>query len=153
MHRYLEAESSILELMEYEQSVYEGLSEQSVVAEGCRLGALILLSKIRRRFILPHAKVIFTGVETDNLRFLLENYVEKWTVMKQLLLWASVLGAMETMESEDGEWYCGMVRRVAKGLGLKEWEEVTVVVGPMLWVGEVLDLECEELGRRVGALI
>ena len=146
--------------MKYEESISDGVGEQTVIVEGSRLASLILLAILRRRFLKESgegtlgAKVVFTGVETDNLRYLIENYGEKWTRLRPLFLWALVLGACEAMRGggQTAEWYCGMVKRVMDEMGLREWEEIVSVVGGFFWVSEVMDEDCEELGRRVKML-
>jgi hypothetical protein len=121
---------------------------------------LILLSKIRRRFIstsvshhigqIQQPKLVFTGYETDRLRNLLGRYEGQWRVMKPLLLWTAVLAALEVGDENEREWFEGLIARTAEELGLTAWGEVEVVVSNLLWVGEVLNGECEALGKNIG---
>lgn len=151
----------MLQLMVHEQTFGEDIGKQTAIVEGCRLAALILLGKIRRRFLTEvrgaglGGKVVFTGIETYNLRYLLENNEDKWRSFLPVLLWTVVIGACETMngEGEIAEWYYGMTKRAMEELGLTEWGEVVIMVGNLLWIGELMDADCEELGRRVNLLM
>lgn len=117
------------------------IDETNFMNECCRLGALILLSKIRRRF---GARLIFTGVETGRLRTLLEIYGEGWTSFKTMLLWTAILAALET-DNEDRLWFCDIIRNIAKAMGLQGWDEIIVHASNLHWVGDVLDKECDSL--------
>ena len=117
------------------------VNETNFVNECCRLGALILLSKIRRRF---GARLVFTKVETERLRTLLEIYGEGWTSFKKMLLWTAILAALET-DDEDRLWFCDIIGNTAKAMDLQGWNEIIVYTSNLLWVGDVLDKECDNL--------
>lgn len=117
------------------------IDETNFVNECCRLGALILLSKIRRRF---GARLVFTGVETERLRTLLEIYGEEWKSFKTMLLWTAVLAALET-DNEDRLWFCDIIGNTAKAMNLQDWDEVIVHASNLLWVGDLLNKECDNL--------
>jgi hypothetical protein len=119
----------------------EDVDETNVEGESCRLGALIFLSKIRRRF---GARLVFTGVETERLRVLLEMYGETWETYKKMLLWVAVLAALET-DSEERLWFCDVIGKTAKAMGLQSWEGIVAHASNLLWVGDVLDKECDDL--------
>lgn len=119
----------------------QDIDETNFVNESCRLGALILLSKIRRRF---GARLVFTGVETERLRTLLEIYGEEWKSFKAMLLWTAILAALET-DNEDRQWFCDIIGNTAKAMNLHEWDEIIVHASNLLWVGDVLDKECDNL--------
>jgi hypothetical protein len=117
------------------------IDERNFVNECCRLGALILLSKIRRRF---GARLVFTGVETERLRTVLEIYGEEWKRYKTMLLWAAILAALEA-DKEDRLWFCDIIRNTAKAMHLQGWDEIIVHASNLLWVGDVLNKECDNL--------
>ncbi|PVI01939.1 hypothetical protein DM02DRAFT_653959 [Periconia macrospinosa] len=117
------------------------IDETNFVNESCRLGALILLSKIRRRF---GARLVFTEVETERLRTLLEINGEGWTSFKKMLLWTAILAALET-DNEDRLWFCDIIGNTAKAMDLQGWDEIIVHASNLLWVGDVLDKECDNL--------
>lgn len=117
------------------------IDETNFVNECCRLGALLLLSKIRRRF---RARLVFTGVETERLRALLEIYGRSWGKYKSMLLWTAILAALETA-NEDRLWFCDIIGATAKAMRLRGWDEVIAHASNLLWIGDVLDKECEDL--------
>ncbi|KAH7385213.1 hypothetical protein DE146DRAFT_193898 [Phaeosphaeria sp. MPI-PUGE-AT-0046c] len=117
------------------------VDETNFVDECCRLGALILLSKIRRRFGAP---LVFTWVETERLRAILDMYGQGWEAYKTMLLWVAILAALET-DGEDRLWFCEFIRNSARAMNLRVWEEVMVHASNLLWVGDVLDKECDDL--------
>lgn len=117
------------------------VDETNFVNECCRLGALILLSKIRRRF---GARLVFTGLETERLRILLEMYGEKWKAYRTMLLWVAILAALETV-AEDRLWFCMVIENTARAMDLQGWDEVMMHASNLLWVGDVLDKECDIL--------
>lgn len=121
------------------------VDETNFVNECCRLGALILLSKIRRRF---GARLVFTGLETERLRILLEIYGEEWKAYKAMLIWVAILAALETV-AEDRLWFCRVVENTARAMDLQGWDEAMMHASNLLWVGDVLDKECDILGRLV----
>jgi len=117
------------------------IDETNFMNEACRLGALILLSKIRRRFGAP---LVFTGVETERLRTLLELYGQEWKSFKTMLLWTAILAALET-DNEDRLWFCDIIGNTAKAMNLQTWDEIIVHASNSLWVGHILDKECDNL--------
>lgn len=117
------------------------IDETNFVNECCRLGALLLLSKIRKRF---GARIVFTGLETERLRTILEMYGEEWNFYKTMLLWTAILAALET-DGGDKLWFCNIIGKAAKAMELQSWDEVMIHASNMLWVGEILDKECEHL--------
>lgn len=117
------------------------VDETNFLNESCRLGALILLSKIRRRF---GARLVFTEVETERLRTLLEIYGGGWTSFKTMLLWTAILAALET-DNRDRLWFCDIIGHTAKAMDLQGWDEIIVHASNLLWVGDVLDKECDDL--------
>jgi hypothetical protein len=119
----------------------EDIEETNFIGESCRLGALIFLSKIRRCF---GARLVFTGVETERLRVLLEMYGDKWKTFETMLLWVAILAALET-DSEDRLWFCDIIGKTAKAMDLQIWEDIIARASNLLWVGDVLDKECDNL--------
>lgn len=72
--------------------------------ECCRLGALIILSKIRRRFGIRPA---FEGVvPMPKLISILKRHYKDWTTFKSSFLWLLVMGAMETENAGERLWFC-----------------------------------------------
>ena len=118
------------------------------MAECCRLGALILLSKIRRRFGTHERRLVFTGLETGKMIILLKEYADKWTKFKPMLLWVLILAALE-VDGEERTWLCGLMERTTLEMGMQSWDEAVVNASNLLWVGEVLDEECEGLRSLV----
>ena len=121
------------------------IDNTNFVSECCRLGALLLLSKIRRRF---GARLVFTGVETERLRTILEIYVQNWRKFKSMLLWTAVLAALETRD-EDRVWFCEVISTTARAMKLREWDEVIAHASNLLWIGDVLNKECDDLRSLV----
>ncbi len=112
--------------------------------ECCRLGALILLAKIRRRF--KDIRPAFEGVVSmPELISILKRHYEDWTTFKSSILWLLIMGAMETENAEEKLWICQQLPRAARMMELKTWDEVYVISSNMLWVGDVLDAEFEQL--------
>lgn len=121
------------------------VDETNFVNETCRLGSLIMLSKIRRRF---GARLVFTGVETERLRTILGIYVEEWKNYKLLLLWTAIMAALET-ENEERMWFCNIIGNTAKAMDLQGWNDIIAHASNLLWVGDILDKECENLRSLV----
>jgi hypothetical protein len=117
------------------------IDETNFANESCRLGASILLSKIRRLF---GARLVFTVVETERLRTLLQIYGEEWKAFKTMLLWTAILAALET-DNEHRLWFCDIIGNTAKPMSLQGWDEIIVHASDLLWVGDVLNKECGNL--------
>ncbi|KAF1996683.1 hypothetical protein P154DRAFT_607778 [Amniculicola lignicola CBS 123094] len=122
----------------------ENIHSGNFLAECCRLGALILLAKVRRRFSTHTTRLIFTGLETEKLLRLLKTYADQWIVFKPMLIWVSFLGAIGA-EGQEREWFCDLIRTIGEQLMAKEWDEILVYASNLLWVGKVLNEECERL--------
>lgn len=121
------------------------VNEENYMNECVRLAGLVLLGKIRRRF---PTRAVFTAVETARLVEILQTYGEKWVQYRPMLLWVSVLVAIDV--DEEGKAYlCQLIADTAEILGIYTWDEMIVVVSNLLWVGEVLDEECEALRALV----
>lgn len=129
-----------------------------VAEECCRIGALLLLSKIRRRFDQSSgrrnpdrpARLIFTGYETDKLKNLVSDHPTSWTTVNPLCIWIATLAALETIGSHDGKWFQDLLRKTAQRAGLHQWHEVVVMASNLLWVKEILDDEVTLLGETMG---
>ncbi|KAK3208324.1 hypothetical protein GRF29_77g318254 [Pseudopithomyces chartarum] len=123
----------------------QNIDETNFINECCRLGALILLSKIRRRF---GARLVFTGVETERLRTLLEIYGKEWKNFKSMLLWTAIMAALET-DNEERQWFCEVIGDAAKTTNLQAWDEIVAHASNLFWVGDVLNKECDNLRPHV----
>ena len=122
----------------------EDVHDGNFVAECCRLGALILLSRTRRRFDTYNSKLIFTGHEAAKLIHLLDMYADHWTKFQPMLLLVAFLGALE-VEWPERKWLCSLIRTTARQMMIGEWEDILTSASNLLWVGQVLDAECQKL--------
>jgi hypothetical protein len=127
-----------------------------VVEQGCIIGALLLLSQVRRQFnkfatTSRPVKLFFTGHLTDELSAMLEDHAALWISLKTLLIWTCMLAAME-VGSEHDSTFSRIILHTAYDLGLSEWNEIVVMSSNLLWVGEVQDEKCNLLGQRMNMI-
>ncbi|CAI6342163.1 unnamed protein product [Periconia digitata] len=122
----------------------ECVHKDNFMTECCRLGALILLARIRRQFNVHTTRLVFTGLETAKLKLLLVMYAKQWTAFQPMLLWVLFLGAIEVDEAAK-VWFCDLIRERTAQLEIREWDDIFAYISNLLWVGQVLDAECEKL--------
>ncbi|KAH8800425.1 hypothetical protein F5884DRAFT_550814 [Xylogone sp. PMI_703] len=121
----------------------EDITTDNLIEECCRIGAILLLTGICNHF--PSSEDIERPLDIQSLIRKLHiiliklSYNRYWTLGKQLMLWATALGAIFTINKEEQNDFLDIMASIGGELRLHNWMEVLLTVSNLLWVGEVLD--------------
>ena len=110
------------------------------IQECCRLGAILFLGELRRKFGLYP---IYLGRHVHQLKRVLSKHWTDWTPFGPLLLWVLVSGTIESSEGEERSWFVDSTAQVAHDLGLHSWKDIMAVLSKLLWLDEVFNVVCE----------
>lgn len=116
--------------------------------EACRIGAILYLAGVRKRFGLNLA----TNVYIPKLK----GAINGWDVLDfdnshHILLWALVIGGIQSLLHEDHPWFISKLTAFLSKLGCASWDAVLAMVHDVLWVEGIFEDECEELQREISA--
>ncbi|KAJ9614313.1 hypothetical protein H2200_002449 [Cladophialophora chaetospira] len=115
------------------------LVSDHAIYEACRLAAMIFGAMII--FPLPRATNIKARL-AGMLRWTLERLPSELesTSQRQILLWAFMLGAIAASNSKgDRDWYCMMIKKQSRLLGIEQWSDIQVMMNNHLWFDRVCD--------------
>jgi len=125
----------------------EFLEEGKLLQEATRLGLLLFLSKIRR-----YCGQL--GVSTRCFSAKLRSLVSRKNVSnfgvsaKKILLWALLMGLVESKEEADQSWYIIKVAEIAYEMGFWSWSETFGSVKDCIWIRDVFDAEEDKFRDR-----
>ncbi|KAF1994142.1 hypothetical protein P154DRAFT_527291 [Amniculicola lignicola CBS 123094] len=123
-----------------------GLSSESVIEEVCRLGTLLFLSPMWR---MMGASPTRTLAFSKNLLWVLQNHLVEWHDLKPLLLWTLYFAAFETQDTGQRYQFVFMLAVLMKGMKIKEWDGLMVIVKEVLWVDSVFSSSEEAMREEV----
>jgi hypothetical protein len=106
--------------------------------ESCRIGAMLYLADLRRRF----------GVNLPTDTYILKL---KDVIIAQgglggtdlVLLWVLVVGGVLSFGHEEHGWFVETVAGLVVCQGYSMWEELMAVVCVVLWINGILEDECK----------
>ncbi|KFX97610.1 hypothetical protein V490_02708 [Pseudogymnoascus sp. VKM F-3557] len=110
--------------------------------ESCRVGALLYLSGIRRRF----GVALISDIHVQSLKnAILE---DDSSTINPILPWLLVIGGSQSFQLEDREWFVS----TTTSLLLRQnstWKELMAAVQDVLWVEGILEVECDKFHMDV----
>jgi hypothetical protein len=127
---------------------YEAVDLNPALArqEACRIGAILYLAGVRHRFGVNLAKDIYIPklkefiIAQDGL--ISEN-------VDPILLWVLVIGGMQSFMHEEHKWYVSATANLIVRKQLNMWEELMAIMYEVLWIGGILEAECNEFQGEV----
>lgn len=113
--------------------------------ESCRIGALLYLSGIRRRF-----GIALTGdIHVQILKRAISEDISSNT--DPILPWLLVIGGVQSVELEDRKWFISEVANLLLRLQYDTWGELMAAVRGVLWVEGILEAECEKFRTDIAS--
>lgn len=140
----------VVPLMSKFLSIHHDISESSPALareESCRLGALLYLGGIRRRFgvnltpdvYIPKLKKAIISQDNSNAE------------INPVLLWLLVIGGIQSLAHEDHPWFVTEASNLIIGMEYSTWEELMTAVRTVSWVDGILQVECEKFRMEVAS--
>ncbi|KAF2491986.1 hypothetical protein BU16DRAFT_100010 [Lophium mytilinum] len=127
-------------------------TQEAVIAEVCRVGGLLYIAPIWRKFGASPART------TDLIKHLvstLETYVVDWGELRPFLHWAMFFGCLEAPAGDERDWFLSRIVKLMMSLGVKWADYIAAVKGVMftneVFAGtdELMRAEIEEFLSRV----
>ncbi|KFY94298.1 hypothetical protein V498_03933 [Pseudogymnoascus sp. VKM F-4517 (FW-2822)] len=113
--------------------------------ESCRIGALLYLSGIRRRF-----GIALTGdIHVQTLKRAISEDISCNT--DPILPWLLVIGGVQSVKLEDRKWFISEVANLLLRLQYSTWGELVAAVRGVLWVEGILETECEQFRTDIAS--
>lgn len=117
-----------------------------ITQEACRIGAMLYLAAVRRKFGVPLPGKIYIPK--------LKSAIQAWDVSgvpgsDSVLLWVLLIGCMQALRHEEYPWFVERITALISKLGCVSWDAVMALATKVLWVQGVFEIECEELHRDV----
>lgn len=111
--------------------------------ESCRIGALLYLSGIRRRF----GMALTTDIHVQNLKYALSEDINT----DLILPWLLVVGGTQAVDLEVREWFVSTTANLLLRLQCNSLNELMAAVRDVLWVEGILEAECRQFYVDVAA--
>ncbi|KAL1799052.1 hypothetical protein ACET3X_003089 [Alternaria dauci] len=109
-------------------------SREAVIEEVCRLGTLLFLAPLWRKF---GQSPVWTNAISRNLLLVLTKNMIEWNDLKPLLIWVLYSAAVETKDLAERSQLVFMLGILMSGMQLNEWEDIMSIVKSVLWVENV----------------
>jgi hypothetical protein len=130
---------------------YDGTAARElVIAETCRLGALLYLVPAWRFF---GVSPVISRVLRRNLKAILRQHDVEWSCAWTFKLWSLYMGGVEAQDLEEEDWFVGQIVATLKDNGVIHWHEAIRHIQDIMW------FECLFMGRdallvdKVGAML
>jgi hypothetical protein len=124
---------------------HETCSSALAKEESCRIGALLYLSGIRRRF----GVALASGIHIQSLKHAICNDDSRNT--NPILPWLLVIGGAQSVTPEDRERFVSETADLILRLQYSTWDELMTVVRDALWVEGILETECDTFRTNVSS--
>ncbi|KAI4942193.1 hypothetical protein J4E91_010167 [Alternaria rosae] len=111
-----------------------GNARENVVEEVCRLGTLLFLAPVWRRF---GQSPVWTAAISRNLLLVLTKNMVEWNDLKPLLIWVLYAAAIETKDLAERSQFVFMLGILMSGMQLQAWDDIMSLVKSVLWVEKV----------------
>lgn len=106
--------------------------------ESCRIGALLYLSSIRRRF----GMALTSDIHVQNLKYVISEDIN--TDTDPIIPWLLVIGGAQAVDLEVREWFVSTTADLLLRLQCNSWHELMATVQGVLWVEGILEAECRQ---------
>ncbi|KFY34458.1 hypothetical protein V494_06754 [Pseudogymnoascus sp. VKM F-4513 (FW-928)] len=113
--------------------------------ESCRIGALLYLSGIRRKFGLA----LTSDIHIRNLKHAISE--DSFSNTDPILLWLLVIGGAQSIEHDVREWFVSATVDLLLRLQYNTWDSLMSVVRGALWVEGILEAECRQFHADVAS--
>lgn len=123
-----------------------GVSSESLIQEGCRIGSILYLAPIWRAF---GVQPVYTEVFVGKLRDLLTNNCINWGQLWKLHLWVLYMVAMEAEQFTGIHWYAAKIAILLHEHDVFSWDLAIMYVKEVLWVERIFGGRDQALGREV----
>jgi hypothetical protein len=116
--------------------------------EACRIGAILYLAGIRRRFGVNLAKNVYIPKLKDSIIAQDDSNLEK---ADPILLWVLMIGGVQSFMHEEHKWFVSATANLVVHKRYRMWGELMAVVCEILWIDGILEAECNEFRGEVSA--
>jgi hypothetical protein len=116
--------------------------------ETCRIGAILYLASIRRRFGVNLSAGIYFQRLKDSVTAQDGSGME---ITDPVLLWALVIGGVQSLTHEEHKWFVSATASIVARERYSTWEELMAIVREVLWIEGILRTECIEFQGEVSA--
>ena len=101
-------------------------------------------------FPLPAVAAPFHRLASDIKTQLLDPNIQAWwTEASDLILWATVMGAVASIGHPDRQWYRTILDELTSRLGVEDWPSMRDRLGMFLWYGYTNDSDGLKLWREI----
>ncbi|OBT53596.1 hypothetical protein VE04_06287 [Pseudogymnoascus sp. 24MN13] len=111
--------------------------------KACRIGALLYLSGIRRRFGIT----LTSDIHVQNLKHAISE--DKSSNPDPIRPWLLIIGGAQSVQLEDREWFVSETANLLLRLQYNTWDELMAAVRGVLWVEGILETECDQFHADV----
>lgn len=111
--------------------------------ESCRIGALLYLSGIRRRFGIT----LTSDIHVQNLKLNISEDISSNT--NPILSWLLVIGGAQSVQLEARGWFVSATANLLLRLQYNTWDGLMKDVRGVLWVEGILEAECGQFQAEV----
>lgn len=108
----------------------ETISQDALIQETCRLGALLYLVPVWR-FL--GVSPVSSKVLRRNLKVIITDDAMELSHLWVAKLWSLYMGGVEALDSEDEEWYTTKIVEVLASQGIRKWEKGFEIIEGILW--------------------
>jgi hypothetical protein len=116
--------------------------------EACRIGAILYLAGIRRRFGWNLATNIYIPKLKDSIIAQDDSDLEK---TDSTLLWVLMIGGVQSFMHEEHKWFVSAAANLVVHSRYSMWEELMAVLCEVLWIDGILEAECNKFQGEVSA--
>ena len=116
--------------------------------ESCRVGALLYLSGIRRRFGVNLAAGVYIP-KLKNAIIAQDGF--SLGPADPVLLWVTFIGGVLSLIDAEHKWFVSATAHLILGRQWSIWDELMHIVREVLWIDDILEVECHEFHREVSA--
>jgi hypothetical protein len=116
--------------------------------EACRIGAILYLAGVRRRFGVNLVTNIYIPKLKDSVIAQDNPSLEK---TDPILLWTLMVGGVQSFMHEEHKWFVSATANLVIHRRYNMWEELMAVMWGVLWIDGILEAECNEFKGEVSA--
>jgi len=116
--------------------------------ESCRIGAILYLAGIRRRFGVNLATGIYISKLKDAIVAQEHSNLEE---IDPILLWVLLIGGVQSLVHTEHKWFVSATADLIVRWQFRIWEELMDIVRGVLWIEGIVDAECDEFQREMSS--
>lgn len=116
--------------------------------EACRIGALLYVVGLRKRFGVNVTLDIYRSRLKDIMKFL-DSCITQ--TKDSMLLWVLFLGGIHSIGYTEHEWFIATITQIIVRWGLSSWAELMVMLRNVLWIDGFMEQNCNEFRGELAA--